>query len=159
MDQRQTFNRQLIQWASAYARAPSETENEPFRQVHSIVRDMESQKIAKPIIFYQIMMVLQALTCLMKVQFTEHKIKKILAILYPDEMYVSDLAKQVISAIGISVATVQMNPANEEVLERLRQSQAVNSPQSQSFQQNIGIQTIQQGRSVQMYGPPPGPYA
>lgn len=162
MDQRQTYNQQLIQWVSAYARAPADLENEPFKQVHSIVRDMESQKIVKPIIFYQIMMVLQSLTCVMKVQFSELKIKKIMAILYPDEMYVSDLTKQVVSAIGISVASVNMNPANEEILERVRQSHAANPPPPQPYQQNISMQrpTVVQGsRMQQVFGPPQGPYA
>lgn len=151
MDQRQTFNQQLIQWVSAYAKAQGDSENEAFRQVHTIVRDMESQKIAKPIIFYHIMMVLQALTTLslVKSQFTELKIKKILAILYPDEMYVLDLTKQVISAIGISAASVQSNPANEAIIEQVRQSQTANPQQPQHFRQNIG----------KIYGPPPGPYA
>ena len=157
MDQRQTFNQQLIQWASSYSRAQGDSENEAFLQVHTIVSDMESQKIAKPIIFYHIMMVLQALTCVMKVHFTELKIKKILAILYPDEIYVSDLTQQVISAIGISVASVQLNPANEAILEQVRQSHAANPAPPQPFQQNIGMQTFSQKKSV--YGPPPGPYA
>lgn len=131
MENRQTFNQQLIQWASAYARAPINTENEPFNHVRSIIREMEFQKIAKPIIFYHIMMVLQSLTCVLKLQFTEIKIKKILAVLYPDDIYVSDLTKQVISAISsVEISTELLNRT------RLQNTQMQNT-----------------------YGPPPGPYA
>lgn len=160
------FNQSLMQWAGIYAQSEGTPENDAFRQVHSIIRDMEAQKIAKPIIFYQIMMVLQALTCVMNVQFPEVKIKKILAILYPDDSYVSDLTKQVISAIGISAATLNTNPANAAVLNHLKQgaSQQTYQSQRQAPSQAFNAQNVYQNQSQNRQtpkpnGPPPGPYA
>jgi hypothetical protein len=120
MDTPKTFSQELQQWVAAYARANDIGENTTFTKVRAIVRDMEAQKILKPIIFYQFVMTIQALSCVSRVTFTETKIKKLLAILYPDDVYVAELTKQVMSAINIADETARANPANEEVLEQLR---------------------------------------
>jgi hypothetical protein len=151
MEQRQTFNQQLVKWTASYVQANDKIhENDAFRQIHTIVRDMETQKILKPLIFYQIMMALQALTCVMGIELTEPKIKKIFAILYPDDNYVSDLTKQVISAIGISFTTMQLNLNNESVLEQLHQQPSVGAPIQKQYQSNYKMHS--------QYGPPPGPH-
>ncbi len=150
--QRQPFNQQLQQWVSVYARETGAAETDAFKKVLSIARDMESQKILKPVIYYQFMMTFQALSCIAGVKFTDVKIKKILAILYPDDSYVSDLTQQTMQLINDSVTAANANPANAAVIEQLRQNPiAINPqpPQPQFYNGNVP--------NTMPGGPPPGP--
>jgi hypothetical protein len=139
-----TFNQSLHQWAAMYAQAETKAEEDyAFKEVLKIVREMQTQNILKPIIFYQIMMTLQALTCVAGIQFTEVKVKKILAIIYRENEYVTDLTKQVLSAVNNADHMARENPENEPMLEQLRQQ---HQPVSQTSHQ-----------TPQQTGPPPGP--
>jgi len=133
-----TFNRSLHQWAAMYARAETKhDEDYAFKEVIKIIRDMERQKILKPIIFYQIMMTLQALTCVAGIKFTEFKVKKILATMYSENSYVTDLTTQVLSAIN-TAEHCGNESHNEPTMEEMR---------------NYSSQSIIQPN----VGPPPGP--
>ncbi len=117
---RQVFQQTLQHWVAVYSRS-DDASNDAFTQIRLTVRDMESQKIFKPIIFYQIMMVFQALTVVASIQFTEVKIKKIMALLYPDDSYVTELTAQVISAISQSDHVARNNPENIPIMDQLRE--------------------------------------
>lgn len=155
MDQRQTFSQTLQQWVTIYARANDQkSENDAFHQLRLIARDMEAQKILKPIIFYQFVMTIQALTSVLRITFTEAKIKKMMAILYPDDMYVSDLTRQVMSAINIADTIANSTPGNAEVLEQLRgRPIQANPAQHNPAQPQIFPQQYQ----PKAHGPPSGP--
>jgi len=133
-----TFNQSLHQWAAMYARAETKyDEDYAFKEVIKIIREMQGQKILKPIIFYQIMMTLQALTCVAGVRFSEFKVKKILATMYSENSYVTDLTAQVLSAINNAE-----HSANE----------SHNAPAMEEMR-NYSSQTVIQPN----VGPPPGP--
>lgn len=117
----QTFNQTLQHWVTMFMRSSDmEIELDAFTQTRLTIRDMESKKILKPIIFYQVVMVLQALTVVGGMRFDPIKVKKLLAILYPDDEYVKDLTSQVLAAINQSEQIARDNPNNAPILDQLR---------------------------------------
>jgi len=163
----QTFNQTLQHWVTMYMRSSDmEVELDAFTQIRLTVRDMESKKILKPVIFYQVMMVLQALTVVggfsntktptgFSESKTPTKVKRILAIMYPDDEYVKDLTSQVLAAINQSEQVARENPNNAPILDQLRNAANQNNPPADGVQQNNQNQRVQQNQT--RIGPPPGP--
>lgn len=175
----QTFNQTLQHWVTMYMRSSdTEIEMDAFTQTRLTVRDMESKKILKPVIFYQVMMVLQALTVVANIRFdstgfseskTPNKVKKILAIMYPDDEYVKDLTSQVLAAINQSEQVARENPNNAPILDQLRHfpmemsrernaafaANQNNQRPADGVQQNNQNQRVQQNQT--RIGPRPGP--
>jgi len=140
MESEHTFNRSLHQWVAMYAQSETKyDEDQSFKEVFKIVREMQAQKILKPIIFYQLMMTFQALACVAGLRFTEFKVKKILALLYSENSYVTDLTEQVLSAVNNAKHSGDESDG-EPVFEQPRRVNARTVPSSTN-------------RS----GPPPGP--
>lgn len=166
----QTFNQTLQHWVTMYMRSSDmEIEMDAFTQTRLTVRDMESKKILKPVIFYQVMMVLQALTVVANIRFDPIKVKKILAIMYPDDEYVKDLTSQVLAAINQSEQVARENPNNAPILDQLRhfptemsrERNAVFAANQNNQRPADGVQQNNQNQRVQQnqtrIGPPPGP--
>jgi hypothetical protein len=164
----QTFNQTLQHWVTMYMRSTDmEIELDAFTQTRLTVRDMESKKILKPVIFYQVMMVLQALTVVANLRFDPNKVKKLLAIMYPDEEYVTNLTSQVLVAINQSEQVARENPNNAPILDQLRHfptemSRERNAPfatnQNNQRPADGAQQNNQQNNARQTrIGPPPGP--
>jgi len=143
------FNRTLQHYIATYAGSTDpNVESDAFTQLRLTVRDMESRKILKPIIFYQMMMTIQALKSVAGLRFAENKVKNIMAIIYPDEFYVTDLTRQIMEAIQGADNIARENPANAPVIDQLRAY--VNRP--------TGNVNIVQAQSRHL-GPPPGAFA
>ena len=109
---------------------------------------MQENGILKPIIFYQLIMTIQALkvTDRITIETVRQRTKKILAILYSENTYLTKLTEQVISVIILANNIAKANPANAPLLEKLRE---INIDLSQPNDNNNG--------SRSPIGPPPGP--
>lgn len=151
----QTFNQTLQHWVTMYMRSSDiEIELDAFTQTRLTIRDMESKKILKPVIFYQVMMVLQALTVVANLRFDPTKVKKLLAIMYPDDEYVNDLTSQVLVAINQSEQVARDNPNNAPILDQLRERNAAFATNQRPAD---GVQQNQRVERQTRIGPPPGP--
>ena len=86
----------LQQWAAAYLQSSDQGEPFLFGKVREVIRGMQQEGKLKEIIFGQLFMLIQTLKVLNATN--EHfqlRIKKILALLYPDNAYVTQLVLQV----------------------------------------------------------------
>lgn len=141
------FNRTLQHYIAIFATSTNlDDESDAFTQLRLTIRDMESRKILKPIIFYQVMMTIQALKSVAQLQFVDTKVKKIMALLYPEEPYITELTQQVMGAIQGADNIARANPANAPVIDQLRAN--VMQPGNVTFVQ-----------AAKKFGPPPGAFA
>jgi IS30 family transposase len=120
---------QTQQWTAAYLQASEQAEPFLFNKVREIVRKMQDDGLLKPLIFHQLVMIIQTLKVMNAVpeETFQIRVKKIFALLYHENDTCTKLVEQV---------TQQIEQTKQHV-------------------QNRGFQAVQPNRQVKR-GPPAG---
>jgi len=168
MEQSNLFNQHLQQIVSRYLASPAQVANMLLMPLVQTIRSAQANTL-KPIIFYQLMMVIQTLQTTKHIEISSAemhlRIKKRLAIPYNENDYVVKLTDQVIETILLADKTAQANPKNAALLNQLRGEgeghqriefeETENQPLA-TFNETPVVQPTQQYSQLPR-GPPPGP--
>ena len=103
------MDNQLYQWTAAYLSSTDQGEPVTFAKLQGIVRSKQSAGVLDPIIFAQLFGTIQALKVMNAVNPNnfQKRIKKVLALLYRDNDYLTKITTQVSALIVQSEQNVQ----------------------------------------------------